>query len=176
MDRDQIRELVLQALETERGGQQVYEAALACARNPALREAWERYRRETARHELVAVRLCLALNVDPEEESPGRGIARLLGQGLVDAIRRAADTARPEAAQAAAAECVALAETKDHLHWELIGHCAQHAKGEAKRALQAAYAEVEPEEGRHLREAETWVRELWLASLGLPAKLPPGEG
>src|SRR5688572_24846704 len=71
MDRDQIRELVLQALETERGGQQVYEAALACARNPALREAWERYRRETARHELVAVRLCLALNVDPEEESPG---------------------------------------------------------------------------------------------------------
>jgi rubrerythrin len=169
MDRDQIRELVLQALETERGGQQVYEAALACARDPLLREDWERVRRETKRHERIALRLCLALDLDPEEESPGRGVARLIGQALVDAIRRAADTVRPEAAQAAVAECVVLAETKDHLHWELIGYCAQHAEGEAKRALEAAYAEVEPEERRHLRAAETWVRALWRASLGLPA-------
>jgi hypothetical protein len=173
MDRDQIRELVLQALEMERGGQQLYEAALVCARSPALRELWERSRRESERHERIAVRLCLALELDPDEESPCRGVARVLVQGLVEAIRRAADTARPEAAQAAAAECVLLAETKEVLHWELIGCCAQHARGEAKRALQAAHAEVDPEERRHLRDVETWARALWLASLGVPTQLPP---
>ena len=37
---------------------------------------------------------------------------------------------KPEAAQLVAAECVVLAETKDHLNWELIGELAKKAKGE----------------------------------------------
>lgn len=167
MNRDQIRELVLQALETEREGQKVYEAALACAHDPALRALWQRYRKETVRHEQVMITLCVALGLDPADESPGRAVARVLGDGLVAAIQRAADTARPEAAQVTAAECVLLAETKDHLHWELIGHCARHAEGEARRALQSAFDEVEPEERNHLRGSEAAARDLWLASLEL---------
>jgi rubrerythrin len=168
MNRDQIRELVLQAIESERGGRKVYDAALECVREPALRALWQRYRTETESHERAMVRLCTALGLDPEDESPGRAVARLLGEGLVEAIRRAAGTARPEAAQVAAAECVLLAETKDHLHWELLGQCARHAEGEARRALVSVFEQVEPEERRRLRSSEAWARRLWHDSLELP--------
>ena len=40
----QVRELVLQALEHERGGVLIYETALECVRDEDLREVWEDYR------------------------------------------------------------------------------------------------------------------------------------
>ena len=38
-----ISELLYQALETEKGGVQIYETALKCVVNPDLREEWEKY-------------------------------------------------------------------------------------------------------------------------------------
>ena len=73
------------------------------------------------------------------------------------------------------ANCVVLAETKDHADWELIGECAKAADGEAAAALKAAYEEVEDEEDEHLYHTKGWCRELWLKSLGLKAVLPPPE-
>jgi hypothetical protein len=70
---------------------------------------------------------------------------------------------------------VVLAETKDHLNWELIEELAKHAKGAHQTALQAAYEEVEEEEDKHLYHSHGWCRELWLESLGVPAVLPPPE-
>jgi hypothetical protein len=81
----------------------------------------------------------------------------------------------PEAAQLVAAECVTLAETKDHLNWELIGEVADHLKGERAELLKAAFAEVEEQEDEHLYHSTGWARELWIESLGLPAVLPPPE-
>jgi hypothetical protein len=68
-----------------------------------------------------------------------------------------------------------LAETKDHLNWELIGHVAKHETGDLKRVLHAAYEAVEDEEDRHLYHTKGWTRELWISSLGFPAVLPPPE-
>ena len=68
-----------------------------------------------------------------------------------------------------------LAETKDHLNWELIGQVAKKAAGEEGKALKEAHDEVEPEEDPHLYHNTGWTRELWIASLGLPAVLPPPE-
>jgi len=36
-------ELLYQALETEKGGIQVYETAIQCAVNKELKEEWEKY-------------------------------------------------------------------------------------------------------------------------------------
>jgi hypothetical protein len=80
-----------------------------------------------------------------------------------------------EVAQLVAAECVVTAETKDHLNWELISEAAEALKGTTGKALQAAYAQVEEEEDEHLYHTTGWSRELWIASLGLPAVLPPPE-
>ena len=56
----------------------------------------------------------------------------------------------PEGAQLIAAECVTLAETKDHLNWKLIGEIASKMKGERGKALKAAFEEVEEDEDEHL--------------------------
>ena len=72
-------------------------------------------------------------------------------------------------------ECVVLAETKDHMDWELIGEAAKKAKGDEAEALKQAHEEVEEEEDEHLYHSQGWCRELWIDSLGLPAVLPPPE-
>ena len=43
MDREQMKELILQSLEHERGGVEVYETAVEAAVNDDLREEWTEY-------------------------------------------------------------------------------------------------------------------------------------
>ncbi len=78
----------------------------------------------------------------------------------------------PQAAQIVAAECVVLAETKDHLNWELIGELAKNAEASL---LKPAYEQIEDEEDEHLYHTTGWTRELWIEALGMPAVLPPPE-
>ena len=66
-------------------------------------------------------------------------------------------------------------EWKDHLNWELIGHLAEHRKGEGTGALKTAFEAVEQEEDHHLYYTKGFTRELWIKSLGLSAVLPPPE-
>lgn len=172
---DQIEELLLQTLEHERGGVQVYETALQCAVDERLREEWQGYLSETRNHVRVAEDLCRSLGVDTEAASPGREIVRQLGESLVSAMQRAQQEAEPEAAQLVACECVVLAETKDHLDWELLRHIADAEKGDEGKAVKKACGEVEDEEDEHLYHTKGWCRELWLASLGIDAVLPPPE-
>src|SRR5438045_9299791 len=87
----------------------------------------------------------------------------------------AASSVEAGAAQLVSEESIVLAETKDHLNWQLIGEAAKKAKGEEAKALKAAHQEVEKEEDEHLYHTAGWARELWLDSLGLKAVLPPPE-
>jgi len=175
VDTNQFKELLLQSLEHEMGGVNVYETAVKCAVNPDLREEWEKYLEQTRRHVEILTDLCVELEIDPDEDSPGRPIVRTLGAALVQAMETARRGGNPAAAQIVAAECVVLAETKDHLDWELIGKCAGKFKGEQKEAVQEAYETVEDEEDEHLYHTRGWCRELWIESLGMKAILPPPE-
>jgi len=175
MNHEQVIDLLLQALEHERGGIQVYETALQCVQNDDLREEFEKYLEETRDHEQVVLGLCEALEIDPDTETPGREIVRTVGGALVEAMKKAKAAGKPEAAEIVACECVVLAETKDHLNWELIGQLADEGKGDAVEALQDAYDEVEDQEDEHLYHSKGWCRELWLKALGMKAQLPPPE-
>jgi hypothetical protein len=104
----------------------------------------------------------------------------MLGASLVEAMRSALGSGKPEAAQLVACECVVLAETKDHLDWELLGKCAEKGKSmklSAARvqALADAVEAVEDQEDEHLYHTKGWCRELWIQSLGMRAVLPPLE-
>jgi rubrerythrin len=171
----QIENLLYEALETELGGVQVYTAALTCAQNEELKEEWQEYLDQTRKHVEILRALLTELGMDVEKETPGRRIVRHHGQSLVAAMKMAQNGPDPAAAQLVAAECVILAETKDHQNWELIGELAKKLKGEWKRALSGAHAQVEQQEDEHLYHTQGWARELWLESLGLPAVLPPPE-
>jgi rubrerythrin len=171
----QLNELLLQALETEMGGVQVYQTALSCVVNEDLKEEWEKYLDQTNRHVEVMHELFEKLGLDPEQETPGRKVVRHIGESLVGAMEMALKSGKPEAAELVACECVVLAETKDHANWELMSQFAEKAKGIEAQALKEACKEVEEQEDEHLYHSKGWSRELWIASLGMPAVLPPPE-
>lgn len=174
-DNAQVQELLLQALETERGGIQVYTNAIKAAQNDDLQEEWQGYLDETRTHEKVLLGVFDALGLDPEAQSPGRKVVKHLGESLVKAIQMARADATPAAAELVAGECVVLAETKDHLNWELIGHVAKHGSGPAVKSLKQAFEAVETDEDHHLYHTTGWTRELWIQALGFAAVLPPPE-
>src|SRR6185295_18030368 len=173
--KEQVNELLLQALETEMGGVQIYRTALECVVNKDLKKEWDEYLEQTTRHVEVMHELFEKLGLDPKQESPGRKVVRHIGESLVKAMKMAKDAGNREAAQLVACECIALAETKDHSNWELMSHLAKKTKGEEAKALKEACEEVEDQEDEHLYHSKGWGRELWIESLGLPAVLPPPE-
>ena len=196
----QVHELLFQALETERGGIKIYKTALKAALNDDLRKEWSGYLDETKTHEKVLTSVFAELGehagqhlletkthekvltsvfaelgLDTEAKTPGRAVVAHVGESLVTAIEMALRDGTPEAAQLVAGECVVLAETKDHLNWELIGHVAKHASGNVAGILRKAFEAVETDEDHHLYHTTGWTRELWIDSLGFPAVLPPPE-
>lgn len=175
MKQDQVHELLYQALETEMGGVKVYETAIRCAQNSDLREEWEKYLDQTTGHVDIVREVFDTYGLDPAVETPGRKVVRHIGDSLVAAMEMALKEGPPEAAELVAAECVTLAETKDHLNWELIGQVAEKATGDKGKALADAHARVEDQEDEHVYHTTGWGRELWIQSLGLPAVLPPPE-
>jgi hypothetical protein len=168
-------ELLQQMLETEIGGVQIYQGALSCAINPELKEEWQKYLEQTQRHVDVVRALMKQLRV-AEQETSGRKVVRHIGQSLVVAMKMAKGSGGPpEAAELVACECVVFAETKDHLNWELLSKLAEASKGAEAKALRAACDDVEDQEDEHIYHSKGWCRELWIASLGMKAVLPPPE-
>lgn len=110
----------------------------------------------------------------PRHGTPGRAVVRHLGESLVQAMEMARSDGQPEAAELVAAECVVMAETKDHQNW---AHRQAHRGQRRSRANRgvAQAQEVEEQEDEHLYHTMGWARELWIQSLGLPAVLPPPE-
>jgi rubrerythrin len=83
MKKEQVHELLYQALETEMGGQKVYEAALQCAVNDDLKEEWQKYLDETRTHEQVLLETFSRIGLDPQKETPGRVVVRHKGASLI---------------------------------------------------------------------------------------------
>jgi len=174
-DERQLKDLLLQMMETELGGEKVYRTALQCAINEDLKEEWEKYLEETLTHQNVVRTTCEFLGINADEVTPSRQVVKHIGLSLVKAMELALSAGDRSAAQLVACECVVHAETKDHANWELLGMVAEVATGETGKALKEAHARVEKDEDHHLYHTKGWCRELAIQSLGLPAVLPPPE-
>lgn len=175
MKQAQLKEVVLQALQHEKGGVLVYQTALECVVNSDLREEWEKYLEQTREHLATLIAVCDTLNLDPDEVTPGCKVVEHSGKSLVVAMKMALAAGDAAAAELVACDCVVLAETKDHANWQLLGACAKALKGPGADALRAAYEAIEDEEDEHLYHSKGWGRELGLKALGLEAVLPPPE-
>ena len=98
-----VHELLLQALETERGGIRIYTAAIEAAVNKDLKKEWGEYLDETRTHEEILTRVFEQLGMDTEEASPGRAVVTHQGASLVKAIQMAMKHDTPDAAERVAA-------------------------------------------------------------------------
>jgi hypothetical protein len=175
IDSANLDELLFQALETELGGVQVYEKAIECAVNDDLRSEWQEYLAQTRTHVQVMLNVFEAMGLDPQQRTPGRDIVGHIGKSLVQAMVMAQEAGDPGKAELVAAECVVLAETKDHMNWELIGKVVEGGKTDFTKVLKQAHEAVEQDEDHHLYHTTGWARELWIQALGMPAVLPPPE-
>jgi rubrerythrin len=175
MEMPMVKELLLQSLEHEKGGVRIYETALKCAQNPELKEEWQKYHGETERHVQVLHDVLAQMQLDPEEQTPGRRIVHDMGRSMVAAMQAALGAGDPAQAECVACECVVLAEEKDHSNWQLIGEVAKKLTGAEGKALKQAYKEVEEQEDEHYYHSKGWLRELSLQALGMKAVLPPPE-
>ena len=171
----QLKSLLYQMMETEKGGVKIYTTALQCAMNEDLKEEWTKYLEETRHHLEVVQEMFIQFNLDAQAVVPDAKIVAHIGESLVNAMNMAKQSGTPEAAQLVACECVVLAETKDHMNWELLSKCAEEAEGEEREILLTATDEVEDQEDEHLYHSKGWCRELWIQALGMPAVLPPPE-
>ena len=158
MKKEHLHELLYQALETELGGVEVYKTALRCAVNerPARRSGRSTSSRPRTTSAIVR-EMFATLGLDPEVETPGRPSCGTSASRWCRPWRwrsKAGDRTRP---QLVAAECVVLAETKDHLNWELIGEVAKSAQGRGGQgASRTRYEQVEDEEDEHLYHTTGW--------------------
>ncbi|MGQ0653866.1 MAG: hypothetical protein ACT4P4_16640 [Betaproteobacteria bacterium] len=175
MDMQHVKELLIEALEHERGGVKIYQTALKCVQNEDLQEEWERYEQETEQHVQILQDVFAQMQLDPEEQTPGRKIVQDMGASLVAAMQAALGAGDKALAECVACECVVLAELKDHSNWQLLGEVANKMTGAEGKALKAAYNEVEDQEDEHFYHSKGWLRELSLAGLGLKAVFPPPE-
>ena len=112
MKQEQLRELLLQSLEHERGGVKVYETALRCVINDDLKEEWTRYLSQTRNHVTILTEACQKLSIDPQQMTPGRQVVSFLGHSLVQAMEQALKAGKPEAAEIVAGECVVWPKPK----------------------------------------------------------------
>src|SRR5690242_15490202 len=99
MKREEVNELLYQALETERGGVEIYRTALKCVQNDELREEWEKYLQETENHERILLEVFEKIGLDPVLETPGRKVVKHLGESLVAAMEMALAEGEPAAAE-----------------------------------------------------------------------------
>jgi uncharacterized protein YhaN len=171
MKTEQLKELVLQSLEHEMGGVRVYTAAIASAQHEELKEEWRKYLEQTRMRVQTLRAICKAVGVEAERETLGRRVVRHRISALVESMKLAEAAGDREAAERVACECIVLAETKNHVNWELLGRCAQKVSGAPGAFLKEASDEFERQEHQHLYETKGWWRELWLKSLGLQSIL-----
>lgn len=174
MEKEKLHEFLYELHETEKGGVLVYQAALKCVQNEDLKEEWEKYLEETKNHVEQTRKILESFDLDPEKDTPGRQVLRHLAQSLVKAMELAQKAGDPDAAEVVAAECVEIAESKDHHNWELVGVILKDLKGE-KTVLKDAYEEIEDQEDEHYYHTKGWARELHIGGLGMKAVLPPPE-
>ncbi|HLU39852.1 MAG TPA: hypothetical protein VK081_10720 [Planctomycetota bacterium] len=136
MNHVQVKEFLLQALETEIGGVRIYETALACARDASLRQKWRSFLDETKTNVEILEAVCGRLGIDTAEDTPGRSVVRDLGRSLERAMRRALEHGGDlRDAQRIACECVGLAEAHGRCHREAL---AVPTWGGRERALARA--------------------------------------
>jgi hypothetical protein len=160
----------------------IFTAALVSAQREELKKGWRNYLEQTRTRVRTLRAICKALGVDAECETLDRKVVRDRVSALVESMKLAEAASDREAAERVACECIVLAETKNHVDWELLGRCAQKVSGAPGAFLKEASEEFERQGHQHLYEMKGWWRELWLKSLGLQSILsheglsPSAEG
>jgi rubrerythrin len=167
MNNEVLLDKLSEFLMVEQCDWQLYQVVGERATDPELKERYEEFGRETDRHRTILTGLIRDLGGDPDYVSPTARLAQAKSGALLASALLVSGPLGPAEREASDLENVMLAETKHHADWELLGQLAEQLpKGKARAAIEAAVAEVGPQQDEHLGWAQTK-----LATLGLQAIL-----
>lgn len=159
--------LVYETLESEIGGLRVYRTALTCVRDAGLKSDWQAALGRADEHVRTLRELCPAWGLEPDCETPERMAVRLIGQCLIKAMHLSLGGGSSSTSQRVAAHCVASAESRGHLQWELLENMAATLRvSEAQRRLaDLCHAAREAKRAQACRSL-TWGHRARLAAAG----------
>jgi rubrerythrin len=165
MNNEVVLDKLSEFLMVEQCGWQLYRVVGERATDAELQARYQEFGRETDRHRTILTGLIRQLGGDPDHVSPTARIAQAKSEALLQAALVAGPLSEAEL-EASDLENVVLAETKDHADWELLGQLAEQLpNGKARKAIEAAVAEVGPQEDEHLAWAQTKLAQLNLQAL-----------
>lgn len=142
-------------LTVEKGGAQLYQAALQLVRDPEVLDKFREFHEETRRHEEILTNVIRNLGGDPAYMSHGAALAQTKVEALL-ATMTTTDSLSPKEAELNAMENIILAETKDYADWELLYKIAHRAKdSRVSSVLKPVVSEVQKQETEHLE----WTRQ-----------------
>jgi rubrerythrin len=152
-------------LMVQQCGWQLYRVVGSRTTDPELQARYQEFGEETDRHRTILTQLIKDLGGDPDYVSPTARVAQVKSEALLQSVLVSGPLS-PEELQVSDLENVVLAETKDHADWELLGQLAEQLpNGKARKAIEAAVAEVGPQEDEHLGWAQAKLAELGLKAL-----------
>jgi rubrerythrin len=154
-----------ECLMVEQCGWQLYRVVGERTSDPELAERYQEFGQETDRHRTILTVLIRDLGGDPDHVSPTARLAQAKSEALLQSALVAGPLSAAER-EASDLENVLLAETKDHADWALLGQLAEALpNGKARTAIEAAVAEVGPQEDEHLQWAQAKLAELSLRAV-----------
>jgi rubrerythrin len=153
MRKEALLDKLSEFLMVEQCGWQLYQVVGSRTQDAELREKYAEFGAQTDRHRTVLIQLIRQLGGDPDYVSPTARVAQVKSEALLQSALQSGPLSDAER-EASDLENVLLAETKDHADWQLLSQLAQALpKGKVRTALEAAVAEVEPQEDEHLQWA-----------------------
>jgi hypothetical protein len=174
---EQLPELILQSLEDERGGIQIFETALKCIVHEDLRSVWKNYLDQTCKRERIQLELGSGLGIDPETQTPARAAVKQTCVSHVEAMQTVLAAGDPNYAELVAYDCVVLTETKTQSDWEQLARSVDRLSGAEPSALKAAVEKVESQDVERPALLADRCRELWFKVCGIGAVLTaPARG
>lgn len=152
----------------ERCGVHLYRSVGARTEADDLRRTFQEFGDETLRHVEIYTDLITALGGDPQYVSAAARATEKANAALLQTTFMITGSVDPATRELAMIEAVAIAETKCHANWELLGKIAAALpEGLVRDTIEAAVGEVQPQEEKHLTWATT-ARERFLLGLIAP--------
>jgi rubrerythrin len=151
-----LADLLSGMLTHERCGRHLYRSVAERTNNPMLKRRYEEFGEETERHAGILEGLITAMGGRPAYVSPTARAVEGMDTKTLESTFLLSGSVDIMTQEMAMLDAAFLAESMDHANWELLSRLGgSMPEGEQKQLVQAAVAEVAPEEDEHL----IWAKE-----------------
>jgi len=149
-----FRDLMSAMLAHERCGTHLYRSVAGRTQNPVLKQNYEHFGEETARHVEILEQLIATAGGNPNYISATARAVEAMDSRILETTFILSGSLDVMNAEMAMLDAVFLAETIDHANWHNLSTLVESMQtGQTRNSFQTAIDEVEEQEDQHLEWA-----------------------